>query len=93
LLDVATGNYADIATREDAAIAGARLEQLRIAVRRYALTHDGAIPSDQEALIPAQLAAPLVDPFDGQLLRLEPTAVWSVGEGLAPEGERMRLPL
>lgn len=93
LLDVATGNYADVATREDAAIAGARLEQLRIAVRRYALAHDGAIPSDQEALVPAQLAAPLVDPFDGQLLRLDPTAVWSVGEGLAPEGATLRLPL
>ena len=84
---------ADVATREDAAIAGARLEQLRIAVRRYALAHDGAIPSDQEALVPAQLAAPLVDPFDGQLLRLDPTAVWSVGEGLAPEGATLRLPL
>lgn len=93
LLDLASANYAMMIAKEDAAIASSRLDVLRVAVRRYALDHAGALPTSQAELVPDYLPATQIDPYDGEPLRLDGESVWSVGEPDAPEGAPLRLPL
>jgi hypothetical protein len=93
LLDLATADYDAMIAREDAAVAGSRLDVLLIAARRYAFDHAGALPAGQTDLVPDYLPAPLLDPYDGEPLRLDRESLWSVGESEAPEGTALRLSL
>lgn len=93
LLDVSTADYDAMIAREDAAVAGSRLDVLLLAVRRYAIDHAGALPAAQADLVPGYLPAPLMDPYDGEPLRLDGESLWSAGEGEAPEGTALRLAL
>lgn len=93
LLDLAMADYLNMIAHEDAEVAGSRLDVLLVAARRFALDHEGALPRSQADLVPDYLPAPLSDPYDGELLRLDDETVWSVGEPDAPEGLLLRLPL
>ena len=93
LLDLETADYDSMIVREDLTVAGSRLLVLLVAVRRYAFDHAGALPARQADLVPGYLPAPLLDPYDGEPLRLDRESIWSVGESEAPEGMALRLPL
>jgi hypothetical protein len=91
LLEVVSASYGDSVSREDAAVAGGRLLIMSVALQRYALSHEGLAASSQAALVPELLPAPLLDPFDGEPLRLDAAQVWSVGEARGSDTEPLRL--
>jgi hypothetical protein len=93
LLDVATADYDAMMGHEDAAVTGSRLLMLWVALRRYAFDHGGTVPEQQADLVPDYLPAPLMDPYDGEPLRVDREAVWSVGESEAREDTDLRLAL
>ena len=66
------------------------MRTLRLAVRRHALDHGGALPSSQAELVPTYLPAPLTDPYDGEPLRMDGESLWSVGEATAPDNVVLR---
>jgi len=62
--------------------------RLVVAIRRYELAHDGKMPENLQALVPAYLAAVPDDPFDGKPFRYSPEKkiVYSVGKNLIDDG-------
>jgi hypothetical protein len=46
-----------------------RVAQMALAIERFKLDRNGNLPDSLSALAPAYLEKPMVDPFDGQLLR------------------------
>jgi hypothetical protein len=59
--------------------ANLRLTQIYLALRLYQIEHEGALPADLAALVPACLPTVPLDPFDGQPLRYDRalTTIWS----------------
>ncbi len=90
LLSLGMADFGRFVDREDGAVAASRLDILAVAARRFALDHGGALPADQGQLVPTYLPTPLLDPYDGQPLRLEGGSAWSVGEAEAPDGVTLR---
>ncbi len=67
-----------------------RTSQTALAVERYRLANRGALPPTLAALVPAQLAAVPLDPFDDQPLRYKRLpkgfVVYSIGADLQDDG-------
>jgi hypothetical protein len=83
----------DLIDRADRVRAQARVLQAWVAIRRVAL-RTGDLPQSLEAAVPGQLAAVPTDPYDGEPIRMEDSAVFSAGHGAAewtvPSGGRQR---
>ena len=70
--------------------AKARVAQTVLAIERYRLAHNGALPQNLLALVPDYITAVPIDPFDGQALRFRPResgyVVYSVGPDMVYDG-------
>ncbi|MGE0433781.1 MAG: hypothetical protein AB7S36_16115, partial [Planctomycetota bacterium] len=70
--------------------AQARMLQVGVAIERYRLAHDGALPDTLAALMPEFLPAVPLDTFDGKPLRYVKTdsgyTLYSVSENLTDDG-------
>ena len=70
--------------------AGIAAAEIAVAIERYRLVHDNAVPDHVQDLVPAFLSAVSVDPFDGNPLRYHQDetgySVYSVGEDLRDDG-------
>jgi hypothetical protein len=71
-------------------LATARASAAAIALARYSHDHAGGLPATLQELVPAYLAAPLIDPYNGKELRYlhEPSGykVYSVGSNGQDDG-------
>jgi hypothetical protein len=76
--------------------AQARVAQTALAIERYRLVHEGALPENLNALVPGFLPAMPIDPFDGQPLRFQrrPSGyvVFSIGQDTKDNGGAERPP-
>jgi hypothetical protein len=61
--------FSDLAVREARRLATLRVAQTAIAIERFRLAHDNAMPETLDELVPEFLPDVLTDPFDGRPLR------------------------
>jgi hypothetical protein len=61
--------FSDLAVREARRLATLRVAQTAIAIKRFRLAHDTAMPETLDELVPELLPDVLTDPFDGRPLR------------------------
>ena len=65
-------SLSDMVVREARRIAMLRVAQTAIAIQRYRLVHDDALPDSLKELVPKFLSEIPADPFDGKPLRYSP---------------------
>jgi hypothetical protein len=84
------------ARRDAVARAGLRNATAAVAIERWRLAHDGAIPDSLEALVPSLLPTIPQDPFDGQRLRFKKLSkgyvIYSIGPDFKDDGGKVRPP-
>jgi len=87
-------NLQKIPTRFASFEARRRSGKVAIAIERYRLAHNGALPDHLESLVPQYLPAIPNDPFDANPLRFRPLpagfVVYSIGENRADDSGKER---
>jgi hypothetical protein len=89
-----TDNFVPALTRAGVAFArdaaGLASAQTAVAIERYRLANDDAVPERLQDLVPALLTAVPVDPFDGNPLRYRHDdtgySLYSIGENMRDDG-------
>jgi hypothetical protein len=86
-MEGAANRFASLEARRRAAVTA-------VAVQKYRLVHDGALPERLEQLVPQFLASVPLDPYDGRPLRYQRTAtgfvVYSIGADRRDNGGQER---